>query len=119
MSVCRSLNFFYYFVVLSVALFSLWVVPLFMAFAPLPRLVFGRGFPVPAAAARPAPRMALRPAQPRAAAGFSLSSGGLRAGGVFLAMSDFFRIFAADFKANTHEKQKPLPNNRESQSHIG
>ena len=54
-----------------------WVVPLFMAAAPLPRLVFGRGSPVPAAAARPAPRMALRPAQPRAAAGFSLSSGGL------------------------------------------
>ena len=39
--------------------------------------------------------------------------------GVFLAMSDIFRIFAADFKTNTHEKQKSLPNNRESQSHIG
>ena len=37
----------------------------------------------------------------------------------FFATSENIRIFAADFKTNTHEKQKPLPNNRESQRHIG
>ena len=168
MSVCRSLNFFLLFVVLFVALFSLWVVPLFMAASPLPRLVFGRGFPVSPAprAASPAHGLAPRPAPrgggvfpffwgsvlfvlfflfsrpPKAAAGGCRPSGRrpsvdhnffydpparrCRAGGVscqikgipkghisaifdisrgvFLAMFDNFRIFAADFKHKTHEK---------------
>lgn len=76
MSVCRSLKFFFIICrVVCRSLFSLGCAVVHGR-APLPRLVFGRGLPVPAAAARPAPRMALRPAQPRAAAGFSLSSWG-------------------------------------------
>ena len=68
------IKFFFY--LFGLVCLWFWVVPLFMAVAPLPRLVFGRGLPVSAAAARPAPLIAPRPAQPRAAAGFSLSSWG-------------------------------------------
>lgn len=72
------IKFFLLFIMSFVAGFSLWVVPLFMAVAPLPWLVFGRGFPVSSAprSASPAHGLAPRPA-PCGGRGLPFLRGGL------------------------------------------